>query len=70
MTIKVFDCEAEEEIYRGDAEDFLYDNDDDEELAELLGMLNNSLVGASTSYFGHCANEYIITKIHSDVMYD
>lgn len=62
MEIKVTDIELNEIIYEGDADEFLFINENDESLEELLTELDTMPMGTKKSYYGNFCSEYIFEK--------
>lgn len=69
MTIKVYDNDLREEIYYGDADEFLFQNDNDEELQMVLGKLETRRYNEKISWYGNQGMEFIFEKVPT-VLYD
>jgi hypothetical protein len=62
MFIRVTD-ETREEIFKGDAEDFLSINDYDEEMCEILNRLDNYKVSSKAKIYGNFGDIFVAEKI-------
>ena len=62
MEIKVTNIEEMETIYIGDADEFLFINDNDEELEILLNELERMKMGSGKIYFGNFGEKFLIEK--------
>ena len=63
MRIVVTNIDTLEEIFEGDAEDFLADNSYDEDIELALCMLDERHVGSKTRIFGNFTDVFEIEKI-------
>lgn len=63
MRILVTNIDTMEEIFEGEAEDFLLDNSYDEDIELALCMLDERHVGSKTRIFGNFADVFEIEKI-------
>lgn len=59
-----------EDIFEGDCEDFLEENEYDEELEEFLNILSDCSVGTEKTFYGNQAMEYIFEKLEDDSIWD
>ena len=62
MEIKVTNIEEMKTIYIGDADEFLFINDNDEELEILLNELERMEMGSGKIYFGNFGEKFLIEK--------
>lgn len=65
MEIKVTDMELNEIIYEGDADEFLFVNENDESLEEFLTELDTMSIGTEKTYYGNFYSEYLFEKIEN-----
>ena len=63
MRIVVTNIDTLEEVFEGDAEDFLADNSYDEDIELALCMLDERHVGSKTRIFGNFTDVFEIEKI-------
>lgn len=63
MRILVTNIDTLDEIFEGDAEDFLADNSYDEDIELALCMLDERHVGSKTRIFGNFTDVFEIEKI-------
>lgn len=70
MNIRVMDLEINEQIFEGDAEQFLEDNDYDEEIESFLNVLDGKPIGHIMNYYGWLGQCYEFEKLEDDSLYD
>ena len=66
MEIKVRDLLAEEVVFEGFAEDFLFNNNNDTELETLLVRLEESRK-LSMNYYSEDGQPYLVEKVFEDI---
>ena len=69
MIIKVTDLETMEEIYFGDADNFLFLNNNDEELEYFLGKIERLNFGQGKKFVSYLGSEYLIEKEEDELIY-
>lgn len=69
MVISVMDCDNNEIIFEGEAEDFLFANDNDENIEEALNMLEDMSIGDRVGFCGNFTDEFVIEKLETNNMY-
>lgn len=65
MEIKVTNLTEMETVYIGDADEFLFVNENDDELEIILNDLEKMSIGESKIYFGNFGEKFLIEKDYS-----
>ena len=69
MVISVMDCDTNEVIFEGEAENFLFANDNDDDIEEVLNMLEDMPIGGRVGFCSNFTDEFVIEKLETDNMY-
>ena len=68
MKIRITDLLVEEVIFTGETENFLFENDNDEELEVFLSNFESSKK-IEVKYYSECGQPYLIEKV-LELIYD